>query len=88
MLTEDGEDNTDVEELDELINRLEQATDFRDQLEELVSVYPFNEYEYVISHLLAAQKLSIEEYRELRDSYIERNLSSDTTRHKQNRMTP
>jgi hypothetical protein len=61
-------------ELDKLINRLEQATDFRDQLEELVSVYPFNEYEYVISHLLAAQKLSIEEYHELRDSYIDRNL--------------
>ncbi len=61
-------------ELDKMIDRLEQAPDFRDQLEDLVSVYPFNEYEYIISHLLAARKLSIEEYRELRDSYIERNL--------------
>jgi hypothetical protein len=61
-------------ELDKMIDRLEQASDFRDQLESLVSVYPFNEYEYVISHLLATRKLSIEEYREIRDSYIERNL--------------
>jgi hypothetical protein len=61
-------------ELDSLINKLERAADFQARLENLVSVYPFNEYEYIISHLLAARKLSIEEYRELRDSYIERNL--------------
>jgi hypothetical protein len=64
-------------ELDNLINKLERAPDFRDLLESLISVYPFNEYEYVIAHLLAARKLSIEEYRELRDSYIERNLCLD-----------
>jgi len=61
-------------ELDNLINKLERASDFRTRLESLVSVYPFNEYEYVLSHLLAARKLSIEEYHEMRDSYIERNL--------------
>jgi len=61
-------------ELDTLVDKLERATDFRSLLENLVSVYPFNEYEYVISHLLAAGKLRIEEYSELRDSYIERNL--------------
>jgi hypothetical protein len=61
-------------ELDKLINRFERAPGFQDLLENLVSVCPFNEYEYVISHLLAARKLSIEEYHELRDSYIERNL--------------
>jgi len=64
-------------ELDSLINTLERAADFRASLESLVSVYPFNEYEYVLSHLLAARKLNIEEYRELRDSYIERNLYLD-----------
>jgi hypothetical protein len=32
-------------ELDKPINRLEQAPDFRDQLEDLVSEYPFNECE-------------------------------------------
>jgi len=61
-------------ELDRLIERLERADDFRTSLENLVSVYPFSEYEYVISHLLAGGKLAINEYHELRDSYIDRNL--------------
>jgi hypothetical protein len=61
-------------ELDVLISRLENAEDFRITLEGLVSVYPFNEYEYVISHLLAANKLILDEYYELRNAYIDRNL--------------
>lgn len=61
-------------ELDVLIKRLENAGDFRHSLESLISVYPFNEYEYVISHLLALKKLTLEEYYELRDAYINRNL--------------
>jgi len=35
-------------ELDDLIDRLEDARDFRAKLNDLVSVYPFNEYEYII----------------------------------------
>jgi len=61
-------------ELDRLIEKLENAGDFRAKLEGLESVYPFNEYEYIISHLVAAQKLTLGEYYELRDSYINRNL--------------
>lgn len=61
-------------ELDILIEKLENAKDFRGILENLVSVYPFSEYEYIISHLLAANKLTLEEYHDLRDSYIDRNL--------------
>ena len=61
-------------ELDKLIENLEYSEDFKGSLENLVSVYPFNEYEYIISHLLAAHKLTLEEYYNLRDSYIERNL--------------
>ena len=61
-------------QLDGLIQKLEDADDFRMTLEGLVSVYPFNEYEYVISHLLAANKLTLDEYYELRNSYIDRNL--------------
>ena len=61
-------------ELEQLIKKLEHADDFRSSLETLISVYPFNEYEYIISHLLAADKLTIGEYYELRNSYIERNL--------------
>lgn len=61
-------------ELDNLIEKLENAKDFRAILEDLVSVYPFNEYEYIISHLLAAKKLTLNEYYEIRNSYINRNL--------------
>ena len=48
--------------------------DIREKLDTLVSVYPFNEYEYIISHLLAADVLTLEGYVELRDDYISRNL--------------
>lgn len=62
------------EQLDELINRLEKPDDLRARLQELISVYPFSEFEYTISHLLAAGKLTMEEYYDLRDDYIHRNL--------------
>jgi len=62
------------EELDRLIEKLENADDFRATLEDLVSVYPFNEYEYIISHLLASDILTLDEYYDLRNSYINRNL--------------
>jgi hypothetical protein len=61
-------------ELDKLIEKLENAEDFRGTLENLVSVYPFSEYEYIISHLLVADKLTLEEYHDLRNSYIDRNM--------------
>jgi hypothetical protein len=61
-------------QLDKLIEKLENAGDFKASLKNLCSVYPFSEYEYIISHLLAARKLTIDEYYELRDSYIDRNL--------------
>ncbi len=62
------------QQLHELIKRLDNAEAFHDGLESLVSVYPFSEYEYIISHLLAADVFSLEEYYDLRNSYIERNL--------------
>ncbi|MBI5574724.1 MAG: hypothetical protein HY919_09315 [Elusimicrobia bacterium] len=61
-------------ELDRLIDKLGNAKDFRKALETLVSSYPFNEYEYIISHLLAADKLNLQEYLELRSAYHNRNL--------------
>lgn len=61
-------------QLDELINRLDNPEELRSKLSELLSIYPFSEYEYIISHLLAADKLSIDEYYELRNDYIDRNL--------------
>lgn len=56
------------------MGRLDDPEQLRAKLADLTSVYPFNEYEYVISHLLAADKFSLDEYLELRDSYINRNL--------------
>jgi len=61
-------------ELDRLIATLPDAEGFRARLETLFSVYPFNEFEYIIATLLTANKLTYDEYIELRDSYIARNM--------------
>ncbi|MCH8965192.1 MAG: hypothetical protein IIB58_09540, partial [Planctomycetes bacterium] len=62
------------EELDLLLAQLPNESEVRDRLESLVSVYPFNEYEYIISTLLAMDVLTLDGYHELRDNYIARNL--------------
>ncbi len=62
------------EELDSLLAQLPEEPEIRDRLNTLVSVYPFNEYEYIIATLLARDVLSLDDYHELRDSYIHRNL--------------
>ena len=61
-------------ELDGLIGELKNAEEFRVRLETLISVYPFNEYEYIISTLLGAEILTLGDYYDLRDAYIARNL--------------
>ena len=53
-------------QLNELMNRLPRPDDLRRAVEGLVSVYPFNEFEYIISHLLAAGRLTLDEYLEMR----------------------
>lgn len=60
-------------EIDSLLARLPNEQEVRERLNSLVSVYPFNEYEYLISVLLASGVLSIDAYHELRDSYAARN---------------
>ena len=62
------------EELDLLLARLPNERDVRERLDSLVSVYPFNEYEYIISTLLAMDVLTLDDYYDLRDNYIARNL--------------
>ena len=62
------------QELQSLVERLDAPDEFRNVLDGLASVYPFSEFEYIISHLLAAGKLTIEEYYEIREGYIQRNL--------------
>jgi hypothetical protein len=61
------------QELEQLVKTLPNEEKFRAKLESLVSVYPFNEYEYMISALLGEDKLTYEEYLKLRDAYISRN---------------
>ena len=61
------------EELSALLAQLSNREEFQARLESLVSVYPFNQYEYVISTLLAMDVLTLDDYRELRRSYISRN---------------
>ena len=61
-------------QLDKLLDRLENAQSIRQNLQELVSIYPFSEYEYILSHLLAADSLSLDEYYQLRNEYLDRNL--------------
>ena len=63
-----------TEELDNLIDKLADSASFREDLESLVSVYPFSRYEYIISSLLSRGLLTFEQYLEMRDSYINRNL--------------
>ena len=61
-------------ELDHLLESAPNSVAVRSRLEDLVSVYPFNEFEYIIAHLLAADVLSLDEYHRLRDEYVSRNL--------------
>jgi hypothetical protein len=62
------------QELDRLIATLPNAEAFRNKLETLFSVYPFNDYEYIIASLMATGRLSHDEYIDLRDEYIARNM--------------
>lgn len=61
-------------QLESLLSQLPNAVGIRTRLDDLVSVYPFNEYEFIISHLLASDALSIDDYYELRDEYLARNI--------------
>ena len=60
-------------ELDALLSELPNEDEFRSRLDSLQSVYPFNEYEYIISSLLGSDRLTLEKYYDLRDRYIDRN---------------
>ncbi|MEQ1590552.1 MAG: hypothetical protein ABL902_09395 [Gallionella sp.] len=64
------------EKLMSLVHELEKDKhdNVMQRLDDLVSVYPFNEYEFLISSLMGYQKISTDEYYELRDDYIARNM--------------
>ncbi len=51
-------------------NRYNLSPDF---LASLYSVYPFNKFEYVISHLIGTGAISLQQYLDMRNAYLERN---------------
>lgn len=61
--------------LEKLISALsiEDRDKLKDRLENLISVYPFNEYEYIISNLLGLDKIQLNDYLEIRNEYLTRN---------------
>lgn len=62
------------EELDNLLKNIPEENEIRERVDSLVSVYPFNEYEYIICTLLAMKALTLDDYYELRNNYINRNF--------------
>ena len=60
-------------QLNDLLATLPDAAAVRARIDELYSVYPFNEFEYVIATLLGSNVLSLDQYNEMRDCYMERN---------------
>lgn len=42
-------------------------------LDSLYSIYPFNKFEYVISHLIASNTITLRQYLGIRNRYLERN---------------
>ncbi len=60
--------------LDALIVKLKNSDNFIDDLENVKSVYPFNRYEYIIAALLSDNVLTYDDYLDLRNQYVDRNL--------------
>ena len=61
-------------QLEEYIKKIKNTKNLTNDLDNIKSVYPFNRYEYIIARLLAEKVLSYNEYLELRNEYIDRNL--------------
>ncbi|PIP63128.1 hypothetical protein COW98_00315, partial [Candidatus Roizmanbacteria bacterium CG22_combo_CG10-13_8_21_14_all_35_9] len=63
-------------QLEKLIDSLsvENQEKLKNRLDDLISVYPFNEYEFIISSLLGLDKITLDDYLEVRDEYIARNM--------------
>ena len=62
--------NIKINELSNIDNNYNLSEEF---LYKLYSVYPFNKFEYIISHLIGTKIISLQQYIDLRNSYIERN---------------
>ena len=61
-------------ELDKFIQKMKTPDDFYSELERIQNIYPFNRYEYILINLFNKKILTYEDYLELRNDYINRNL--------------
>jgi len=63
------------EDLEKLVEQLpiNDKEKLRSNLRELMSVYPFNKYEYIISNLLGLDKINLADYLSIREEYLSRN---------------
>lgn len=61
-------------ELELLISKVKSADNFCSEIETIQNVYPFNKYEYIITKLVEEKILSYDDYIDLRNDYINRNL--------------
>ncbi|WP_303920599.1 hypothetical protein [Treponema berlinense] len=61
-------------ELDLLIRKLKNSEKFSSEIDTIQNVYPFNRYEYILIRLVEEKILTYEDYLDLRNDYINRNL--------------
>lgn len=61
-------------ELDSLILNLKNSEHFSSEIDAIQNIYPFNRYEYIITKLVEEKVLTYEDYLDLRNEYINRNL--------------
>lgn len=67
-----------IKELKTQIAAMNKANDCKynlseDVLNNLYSVYPFNKFEYIISHLIGTDTITLQQYLDIRNRYLERN---------------
>lgn len=57
------------------MNKLCQSKCYLDKamLDNLYSVYPFNKFEYIISHLIGTNAITLQQYLDIRNRYLKRN---------------
>ena len=67
-----------IKELNSQLSIMNKANDSKynlsdEVLDSLYSVYPFNKFEYIISHLIGTDTITLQQYLNIRTSYLERN---------------
>jgi hypothetical protein len=66
-------------DIPDIVNRFSQMEkqEMIEKLRTLTIIYPFSEYEFIISTLLGLQKMSLDEYGAMKEAYVLRNAHLD-----------